>query len=113
MSHNDAERIRGGGRNWADKLVESVNTFERGILAVSSNLYAEIIKNDEDVRFLKILRRGSKFMVILGTVDADGTPVVAFGWGENLFYALRSLGSSIAADVWKVDEYAVGDKGKP
>lgn len=81
--------------------------LEDGLKACSSNLYSELISNASETRFLKVTCKGENdWLAILGSYAPDGTPIVCFGNGHSFTSAMFSLGSSIAGEKWKGDQYA-------
>ncbi len=81
--------------------------LEKALLKFSSNVFSALVKNPEDVRFLKVICKDPEdWLCIMGIFSDDGTPLVAFGNGPTFATALMSLSSSMAGDKWKDDKYA-------
>lgn len=86
-----------------------IELYEKALLAFSSNLYASLVKDPEDTRFLKVICKDRQdWLVIIGLFADDGTPIVAFGQGISFAAAMRSLSGSMAADRYSGDKYAGG-----
>lgn len=93
------------------KKATRVETFEQALGAFSSNIYAVLVKDPEETRFLKIVCKASEdWLVILGLYGDDGTPIVAFGQGISMAGALKSLAGSMSADRYSGDKFANGPK---
>jgi len=77
--------------------------------ASMSNLHHWLAKRPEDVRFLRIVPRGTNdWLAIMGIWGEDGTPMVIFGSGELYTDALRGLNAAIASGAFRPDKYATG-----
>lgn len=84
-----------------------VSELYRASAVALSNLQHFMMRRAEDVRYLRIVPRGeAEWLAILAITSEDGTPMVAFGHGEEWIDALRALNASVSAGKWKDDKFA-------
>lgn len=79
----------------------------KAFMAFSSNLGAALGNETRWTRFFKVMRReDGSWLAIIGSLDEEGEPIVAFGNGKSLLHAMDSLGRTMAADEWREDRLA-------
>lgn len=93
-----------------DKGQDRRDALVKALLAFDSNLGAALGNETRWTRFFKVMRRSDgTWLAILGSLDEDQEPIVAFGNGKSLLRAMGNLGKSMAANDWREDRYARGD----
>lgn len=98
-------------REWA-RTVDHMR-FQDQMKVWNSNIYALLVSQADDTRFLKILSRDDgTWLAMAGSYDEEGGPIVAYGNGETTLMALKSLGRSLAGNHWRVDKYELEKRNK-
>lgn len=90
---------------------ETTREFRIGdaLCRATPNLYHFLVKNPQDLRFLKVSQRSeADWLCILAVFAEDGSPMVAFGTGSTFIAAFLNLQATVAGGRWKPDKFAGG-----
>lgn len=86
---------------------ERQDVFVEALVAFDSNIGSCLGHTTGYTRFFKVMRRNDgSWLAMMGALDEDAQPCIAFGNGKSLLDAWSNLGRSLAAGEWREDKYA-------
>jgi hypothetical protein len=113
MYDMDRQELEARGGTRAQQKLQRLKKFEDAFKASHSNLWHYLVDEVRPASSLRVSEREGGFLAICQRWDEDRF-WVCFAQGETLYEALFELNRSIAANRWKLDQWAndrIRDRG--